>query len=100
MILPLCFRCQEYNFYFFFNSVKIKFVLILENNFKENKICHLLLNFTLDKMRYKIKVLTNHRKLFMLIAFISIQPGWKIDEPMMEIFHQCLPTLDKLHTIK
>jgi len=26
--------------------------------------------------------------------------GWKIDEVMMNIFQQCWPTMNKLHTIK
>ena len=26
--------------------------------------------------------------------------GWKIDEPIMTIFKQCMPKMDRLHTFK
>ena len=43
-----------------------------------------------------------YRHLTSISAYISayIFQGWKVDEPMMTIFKQCLPKLDHLHTIK
>lgn len=56
---------------------------------------------TKDKFEYFkpcVQVELDNNDKWDTVAEIYIR-GWKIDEPMMEIFHQCLPTLDKLHTI-
>ncbi|GFR80094.1 leucine-rich repeat-containing protein 71-like isoform X4 [Elysia marginata] len=56
---------------------------------------------TKDKYDYfkpSVQVELDNNDKWDTVAEIYIR-GWKIDDPMMEIFHQCLPTLDKLHTI-
>jgi len=46
---------------------------------------------------YTIAIVT-HALIFLLLC-VYVQ-GWKIDELMMDIFHQCWTTMNKLHTIK
>ncbi|RUS84468.1 hypothetical protein EGW08_007764 [Elysia chlorotica] len=56
---------------------------------------------TKDKFEYfkpSVQVELDNNDKWDTVAEIYVR-GWKIDKPMMEIFQQCLPTLDKLHTI-
>ncbi|GFO11884.1 leucine-rich repeat-containing protein 71-like isoform x2 [Plakobranchus ocellatus] len=56
---------------------------------------------TRDKFEYfkpSVQVELDNNDKWDTVAELFVR-GWKIDQPMMEIFQQCLPTLDKLHTV-
>ncbi|BFZ07715.1 hypothetical protein BsWGS_10753 [Bradybaena similaris] len=56
---------------------------------------------TQDKFRYfmpTVQVELDIPERWETVTEIYVR-GWKIDEPMMEVFQQCLPALNRLHTI-